>query len=275
MLERDVISVGTMSAQVERSLGMRIVAGEFRPGDSLPIESDLCETYGVSRTTIREAMKRLAAKRLVDVSPKIGTRVLPFADWNLLDRDVLTWRLNAQFDRKIVEDIFEMRLCFEPRASFLAARDGTAENHEQIARHCSDLATAYAENAASKDVAEAALEFHLAIINASQNALFLTIGAAIKSVLRAASEMQQKNAMEAGEDIELHEAVCSAIVARKPREAARAMEELLSASRANLLPLAIGPAVVAAAEEAPAGGSAAPSPPVGGVARKGRLRSAR
>jgi DNA-binding FadR family transcriptional regulator len=56
------------------------------------------------------------------VTPKIGTRVLPFSDRNLLDRDVLAWRLNAQFDSKIVEDIFEMRICFEPRASFLAAR---------------------------------------------------------------------------------------------------------------------------------------------------------
>ena len=65
---------------------------------------------------IREAVKDLSAKRLIEVSPKVGTRVLPFADWNLLDRDVLAWRLNAQFDAKIVQDIFEMRLCFEPRA---------------------------------------------------------------------------------------------------------------------------------------------------------------
>ena len=66
-----------------------------------------------------EAIKHLAGKRLIDVQPKIGTRVLPFNDWNLLDREVLAWRLNAQFDSKIVEDIFEMRLCFEPRACYL------------------------------------------------------------------------------------------------------------------------------------------------------------
>jgi hypothetical protein len=41
---------------------------------------------------------------------------------------VLSWRLNAQFDAKIVEDIYEMRQCFEPRACYLAARDGTAED---------------------------------------------------------------------------------------------------------------------------------------------------
>jgi len=268
MLERDVTAVGTMSAQVEKSLGIRIVSGEFAPGDALPIESELCETYGVSRTTIREAMKRLAAKRLVDVSPKIGTRVLPFADWNLLDRDVLAWRLNAQFDRKIVEDIFEMRLCFEPRASFLAARQGSAEDHAQIERHCRDLATAYAEDSSARDVSEAALEFHLAVIDASRNGMFLTIGSAIKSALRASSEMLQKHAARPSEDIELHERVSDAILARKPQEAARAMEDLLIASRARLLPFTIGPAP----NTAPVADSAAA---VRAPARKGRLREAR
>jgi len=266
MLERDVTSVGTMSAQVEKSLGIRIVSGEFAPGDALPIESELCETYGVSRTTIREAMKRLAAKRLVDVSPKIGTRVLPFADWNLLDRDVLAWRLNAQFDRKIVEDIFEMRLCFEPRASFLAARHGATEDHEQIDRHCRDLATAYAENSSPRDVSEAALEFHLAVINASRNGLFLTIGSAIKSALRASSEMLQKHAARPSEDIELHERVSQAILARRPQDAAHAMEALLIAARARLLPFTVGPAPVEPIIEAGATARTAP--------RKSRLRSA-
>ena len=245
MLEREPVAVGTMSAQIERSIGMRIVSGEFHPGDTLPIESELCEIYGVSRTTIREAMKRLAARRLVDVSPKVGTRVLPFAEWNLLDRDVLAWRLNAQFDSKIVEDIFEMRLCFEPRAAFLAARDGTAADHAEIARHCADLVAACAADRSgdmAPDMApDAALEFHLAVINASRNGLFVTIGAAIKTALRVSSEMLQKQAARPHEDAALHARVAAAITARRPDEAATAMEALLRASRARLLPFAVGP----------------------------------
>ena len=82
MFEREPV-VGTMSSQVARIIGTKIVGGEYAPGDSLPIEGDLCTQYGVSRTTIREAIKHLAGKRLIDVQPKIGTRVLPFNDWNL------------------------------------------------------------------------------------------------------------------------------------------------------------------------------------------------
>jgi DNA-binding FadR family transcriptional regulator len=239
MLERELLSVGTMSTQVANHIGVRIVSGEFVPGTSLPIESELCQTYGVSRTTIREAIKSLAGKRLIEVSPKTGTRVMPFAEWNLLDRDVLAWRLQAQFDHKIVEDIFEMRLCFEPRASYLAARDGTAEDLAQIA-HCFDeLVTAYELALPIKATSESALGFHMAILNASHNGLFVTIGSAVKSALRVSSEMLQRHALQPAEDIALHQAVCSAIVARRPDEAADAMTRLLAASRERLLPLTV------------------------------------
>lgn len=239
MLERELLSVGTMSAQVANHIGVRIVSGEFVPGTSLPIESELCQTYGVSRTTIREAVKSLAGKRLIEVSPKIGTRVMPFAEWNLLDRDVLAWRLQAQFDHKIVEDIFEMRLCFEPRASFLAARDGTVEDLVQIEHHFHELVAAYDQNLPIKATSESALGFHMSILNASHNGLFVTIGSAVKSALRVSSEMLQRNASQPAEDIALHDAVRTAIVARRPDEAARAMTRLLAASRERLLPLTV------------------------------------
>ena len=240
MLEREIVPVGTMTAQIARSLGTRIVSGEFLPGAALPVEAELCQIYGVSRTTIREAIKSLAAKRLIEVSPKIGTKVLPFSDWNLLDRDVLAWRLGAQFDQEIVTDIFEMRLCFEPRAAWRAARDGSPEDHRQIRRHVDDLAAAYKETIASRLASEAALEFHLAVINASHNGLFVTIGSAIKSVLRASSEMLQRHAARPSEDVRLHEAVCTAILDRRAEDASRAMESLLIESRAWLLPFTVG-----------------------------------
>ena len=75
MFEREPI-VGTMSSQVARIIGTKIVGGEYAPGDSLPIEGDLCTQYGVSRTTIREAIKHLAGKRLIDVQPTQLARTL-------------------------------------------------------------------------------------------------------------------------------------------------------------------------------------------------------
>lgn len=236
MLERHLL-VGTMSAQIEQHLGMRIVAGEFPPGSLLPIENEICEAYSVSRTVVREAVKALVAKRLVEVSPRIGTRILPFSDWNLLDRDLLAWRLAAKFDDKILEDIFEMRLCFEPRAAFLAARDGTKEDHATIRRHCNDIANAYATGLPPRIVAESSLAFHLAVINASRNGLFITIGSAVKSALRLSFDHKNSQPIDPGKDVALHEAVMQAITQRQTEVAAQSMKSLLLAWRQSLLPL--------------------------------------
>jgi DNA-binding FadR family transcriptional regulator len=225
-------SVSTMSAQVARIIGTRIVSGEFGPGDSLPIESELCQAYGVSRSTIREAVKNLSAKRLLEVAPKVGTRVLPFASWNLLDPDVLSWRLNAQFDNRIVEDLYEMRQCFEPRACYLAARDGTNEDLEQIRRCFADMLSTL-QNPALAATAET--EFHLSIIAATHNGLFVTIGGAVKTALRVSYALTQKSPGRPAMEMEPYEMVLTAIVARRGEAASDAMRRLLELSRLRVL----------------------------------------
>ena len=236
MFEREPV-VGTMSAQVAKIIGTKIVCGEYQPGDTLPIEGDLCTQYGVSRTTVREAIKHLAGKRLIDVQPKIGTRVLPFNDWNLLDREVLAWRLNAQFDSKIVEDIFEMRLCFEPRACYLAARSGSDDDHHLIEKRYTKLASIVQAGNDIRLAAQADLEFHMTIINLSQNGMFITIGSAIKAALRVSSEMLQRHAAHPSEDLALYDDVRNRIVSREPEAAADAMTRLLKASLERVLPI--------------------------------------
>jgi len=231
MFERQS-TVGTMSAQVARILGTRVVSGEFAPGDSLPIESELCQAYGVSRSTIREAVKNLAAKRLIEVAPKIGTRVLPFDSWNLLDPDVLSWRLNAQFDRRIVEDLYEMRQCFEPRACFLAVRDGTTDDLERIQRSFSDMVSMLGNETLA---AAAETEFHLAIIAATHNGLFATIGGAVKTALRVSFSLTRKDPARPAIDLAPYERVVAAITARRGEDAAEAMRALLELSRLRVL----------------------------------------
>lgn len=234
MFERAPV-VGTMSAQVARILGMRIVSGEYRPGEALPIEPELCSAFGVSRTTVREAVKQLASKRLIESSPKVGTRVLPFDEWNLLDRDVLGWRLLAQFDTKIVEDIFEMRLCFEPRASALAAEHGSEEDFRMLQRRYDELADALQAERDVRGAAAADLEFHLSIINMSRNGMFITIGGAIKAALRTSSEMLHSHPDHPLRDLSLYREVLLRVLERDATGAAEAMTALVQASRDRLL----------------------------------------
>src|SRR5258707_1526950 len=77
----------SLHGRIVHAIGRRIVSGDLRPGDLLPSEPEL----GASRTVVREVVKVLSAKGLVESRPKTGTRVRPRETWNLLDPDVLAW----------------------------------------------------------------------------------------------------------------------------------------------------------------------------------------
>src|SRR5256714_14175494 len=104
---------------VVHDIGVRILSGELQPGDALPLD-DLTGEPTVSRTVLREAIKVLAAKRLVESRPKKGTRVRPRSDWNLHEPDVLAWQLEAGPTRDFLEDALELRQLVEPDAAPLA-----------------------------------------------------------------------------------------------------------------------------------------------------------
>ena len=85
----------TLGARVAAELGRSITSGSIAPGATLPTEGALCSSFKVSRTTLREAVKKLHGKGLVEVGPRHGTRVLPAERWNQLDADILSWRIEA------------------------------------------------------------------------------------------------------------------------------------------------------------------------------------
>ena len=77
--------------QTVEVIAQRILTGQFAEGSTLDIVA-LQTEFDVSLTVLREALKVLAAKGMVDARPKRGTFVRPRADWSLLDGDVLRWQ---------------------------------------------------------------------------------------------------------------------------------------------------------------------------------------
>ena len=118
---------GSLSEMVAGSIGRRIVSGRFRPGETLPTEPRIQEEYGVSRTAVREAIRLLSAKGLTVSRPKIGTRIRPMSDWNMLDPDVLRWHVDQEPSEAFINNLFEMREIIEPAAAARAAERATAE----------------------------------------------------------------------------------------------------------------------------------------------------
>ena len=79
-------------AQVVHALGAAIVRGELGPGSPVPTEDELVSRFEVGRSALREGVKVLAGKGLLESRTSAGTRVRPRESWNLLDPDVLRWR---------------------------------------------------------------------------------------------------------------------------------------------------------------------------------------
>jgi DNA-binding FadR family transcriptional regulator len=92
----------------------------------MPTESELAASLGVSRATVRDAIKVLSGKGLVRTARRYGTRVLPVEDWNLLDGDVVGWhRRDHPRMRRIFAETTELRCIMEPAAAALAAERAT------------------------------------------------------------------------------------------------------------------------------------------------------
>jgi len=167
--------------QVLNAIGSRIIGGELSPGDVLPKEDTLSEQYGVSRTVIREAVKGLAARGLVESRPKVGTIIRPRGDWQMLDPSVLEWVATSKPDSEFMLSLAEVRLAIEPPMAALAAIHATDEDIENIM--IAFLALEAVEENDEEGWARADLEFHTGIVSACHNEFLAYIVRAIRKPL--------------------------------------------------------------------------------------------
>jgi len=224
------IAVRNLHAQVIHELGRLIVSGELKPGDSLPREEALAQRMVISRTALREAMKVLASKGLIETRQKTGTRVRDPRYWNQLDADILAWRCASMPTEDFVEKLVEMREIIEPAAVAAAAKRRSAE---QLAR----LKAAYEAMAAAADLdawTKADLDFHERILECANNELMASLFSVIDAALGAYFLLSARTAVDFKYSLPRHFAVYDAIRLRRPEAAREAMHGLIMDSRANI-----------------------------------------
>ena len=217
--------------KVAHDLGQRIVRGDYRPGALLPNEAECGQIYKVSRTAVREAVKMLSAKGLIQSRPKIGSRVEPRASWNMLDREVLGWYCtNADF-QKFANDVQQIRFMIEPEAAALAAMNRTQAQ-------LSEIADAYEAMAAAVDDEQAwntaDVKFHLAVLEASGNEFISPFGRVIESLLANLFSGTVGYLRNRVRVLPLHEAILDAIRTRKADAARRAVRRLLDSTQRTI-----------------------------------------
>jgi DNA-binding FadR family transcriptional regulator len=219
---------GVREALLQRFID-KIISGEIVEGSTLPNEAELTEQFGVSRTSLREAMQYLAALGMIRSRTRAGTTVLPRENWNYLDPLVLDATLRLGNDDRFHASLIEARQLLEPAAAAQAAANANAHHLFRISKAFEEMVEANARDTEAWSRAD--LEFHTAIIRASGNWVYLQFATAIRAALLASFRLTNRASQSHEQAIVMHQEVLEAIRMRRPDDARSAMERLIGVAR--------------------------------------------
>ncbi|WP_323764519.1 FadR/GntR family transcriptional regulator [Marinovum sp.] len=221
----------SLSGQISRKLGERILDGQLQPGQLLPDENALCEEFGVSRTAVREAVKMLVAKGLLEVRQRIGTRVQDVGHWQMLDRDVLMWHQSLTIEDERLISLMELRQSIEPDAAFHAA---TRRSETQMAAIRDAVAQMEAHAGENSEYVLSDARFHIAVLRATNNRYLLALENAIFAGLMLSIRLTNPDERLNRKSVPLHRAIAEAIEAQDAEAAHARMKEHLADAAARL-----------------------------------------
>ena len=182
-----------------------ILTGELLPGDRLPPEKDLSERLGLSRSSLREAVKALEVIRVLDVRRGDGTYVTSLEPRLLLE--AMSFVVDLHDDQSVLE-IFAVRRILEPAASALAARNADAD----ALAHLREVVTSVDQASDVEGLVAHDLEFHRGIAEATGNSYLASLIDSLSShTVRARiwRGITQENAVE--QTLHEHHAILDAI----------------------------------------------------------------
>jgi DNA-binding FadR family transcriptional regulator len=210
------------------ALGCAIVTGAYDE-HPFPIEAQLEQEYGVSRSVTREAVKMLTAKGLLSARPRQGTVVLPRRSWNLFDTDVLRWLLERKLSIELLRQFAELRVAIEPAAAALAATRADPAALAVVAHGFERMEKA---DRGEDDMLASDIEFHVAILLATGNPFFAQFQEVVRTALQTSIRFTNRMSGLHKADLAGHRAVYTAISRHDALRARAAMEKLLLETRA-------------------------------------------
>ena len=221
--------ISGLQGRVITALGRTIVAGRFAPGDLLPREAELMAEFSASRPSLREALKVLAAKGLIEMRQKVGTRVRSRDLWNMFDSDVLAWHIGTEPNDQMPQisvllDLIELRQVIEPAAARMAAGRAKVADLNRLRIALQEMEATQDDLSAN---AKADVAFHVAVFGASHNTLLISFAQLVSDYLRNVFRLQQRGLDGIGRRIEddtaQHRIIFDAINRGDGEAAARAM----------------------------------------------------
>lgn len=215
-----------LGEQIEEQLMNYILEEPVEVGEKIPNEFELAKRFGVGRSTIREAVKGLVSKGILEVRRGSGTYVI---STSTLESDPLGLS-KLQDKYKLALELFEVRLMLEPEIAYQAAAYANEEELRQLVRLCDETEEMYSsgKNHIPKDI-----EFHTCIAKCSKNRVVETLIPIINTAVMTFANLTHRILKD--ETIETHRAIVNAIVEHDPVGAKCAMVMHLTYNRQQLM----------------------------------------
>ncbi|MEU5997344.1 MULTISPECIES: FadR/GntR family transcriptional regulator [unclassified Streptomyces] len=177
-----------LHARVLESLGPAITGGEYPPGSVLRTD-ELSQRFEVSRSVVREAVRVLESMHLVESRRRVGVTVLPTAEWNVYDPQVIRWRLAGADRPRQLRSLTVLRSAIEPAAAGLAAQHATPEQCAALTE-CALGMVATSRGQQLEGYLFHDINFHRIVLNASGNEMFARLGDVVAEVLAGRTHHQ-------------------------------------------------------------------------------------
>ena len=225
MVEKTTRNKTALSEQVASQIETMIINQELAVGEKLANEFELAEQLAVSRSTIREAMKTLVSKNIVEIRRGRGTYV---AENPGLVADPLGLLFLAD-KQTLSKDLLAVRQMIEPPIASLAALNRTAAELTELTRLCEEIEVLIHQGVSHK---QKDMEFHACLARASQNVVVPNLIPIIHSAISVFIDETESRLKE--ETIQTHRQILKAIAEQDPRKAASSMSQHLTYNQVAL-----------------------------------------
>ncbi|GAB1620348.1 FCD domain-containing protein [Agarivorans sp. B2Z047] len=220
----------SLHLQVAREIAKSILSGALPQDSIIPSEMELCEQFGVSRTALREAIKHLSSKGLLESRPKIGTRVKSREHWNMLDSQLLSWMSGVGETSDTLTEFLALRRAIEPEAAALAAINASAEQRMKLSEYYQRMVE-IAKSEDQSEWVETDLQFHRTVYLATGNSFYIPFANVLQVMFIG---FFQHSSKDGGTCMSEHTAIYQAIMAGDPEKAREANLALLNNSNHRL-----------------------------------------
>lgn len=202
-----------------------IINGELKPGDKIPTEPELCETFCVGRNSIREAIKILAAYGVLEIRRADGTYICQEYNYKMLYP--ILYGIILQRDSK--KQVVELRKVIDVGIMHEAMKRMGKDEVNQLESVIGEMEEAvYKENPSSREIFDADVRFHAVLTSVFENNLLESIGYYVDKITRQSRILTVEYILENGlqdEFVELHKEILDVLCKKDERLISEVIEK--------------------------------------------------